>query len=263
MKSEANLIALTLVVPLYNEENCLERNFHRIKEYLSTLGKDFEILLVNDGSVDRTAKITDNLVRVNREVRAIHIPRNKGKGFAVKKGVLSSRGAFVFFTDADLAVPVTFIGNCLERLESGSPVVIGSRHLPHSTFRIRQGFARQFLGEIFRRWARVVLFLKVSDVTCGLKGFESGAAREIFIRSRIDRWGYDAEILFLAARLGYDISEVPVEWSHHENSKVRIASASVRTFAEIGEIYYNYLIAKRYDLHRRGRKGCGSARGSG
>jgi dolichyl-phosphate beta-glucosyltransferase len=242
------MTTLTLVVPLYNEENCLEDHFSKLNEYLSSAVEDFEILLVNDGSSDRTAEIMDRIAAENSRTRSLHVAHNRGKGHAVRKGILNSRGRFVVFTDADLAVPVSFIGTCLSVLRLGSPVVIGSRHLPNSRFKVREGFTRQFLGEIFRRSTRLALFLNVSDITCGLKGFERKAALDIFARSRIERWGYDAEILFLAQRLGYAIKEIPVHWSHGLNSKVRIASDSVRTVSEILEIYYNFLLTNRYKL---------------
>lgn len=244
---------LSVVVPLYNEEICLQESFLQIQAYLSRLGEEFEILLVNDGSSDRTAQMVEALVAENPCARALHVRNNRGKGYAVRRGVLDSRGRYVVFTDADLAVPVSFLGVCLSELQRGHPVVIGSRHLPASSFRVRQGFLRQFLGEIFRRLTRAALFLKVSDITCGMKGFEREAALDIFKRSRIERWGYDAEILFLARRLGYGIREIPVEWSHRGNSKVRVAADTVKTLAEILRIYHHFLLTNRYGA-RPGKK---------
>ena len=129
----------------------------------------------------------------------------------------------------------------MRRLEGGTPVVIGSRHLPESSFRVREDPLRQVLGEIFRRFARASLGLRVSDITCGLKGFEKKAAFDIFSRSRIDRWGYDAEVIFLARKLGLPIEEIPVDWYHSFDSKVKVGAASARTLVEILQIYYYYL----------------------
>ena len=238
---------ISVVIPLYNEEGCLERNFGIIKEHLISLGKPYEIILVNDGSLDRTGDIVNMLVRENPCTSSLHNLHNRGKGVAVKKGMLHASGGFILFLDADLAVPAQFIGTCLRQLESGSAVVIGSRHLPESCFKIRQGFARQFLGEIFRRGVKLFLGLHVTDVTCGLKGFERRAAIEIFSRSRVERWGYDAEILFLARKLGYQIRELPVVWYHSFDSKVRIFSAAVNTLIEVFKIYYCFL-TNRYGL---------------
>ncbi|MBN2125968.1 MAG: glycosyltransferase family 2 protein [Deltaproteobacteria bacterium] len=239
---------LSVVVPLFNEERCIEENFGILRDYLETLGREWEVILVDDGSTDRTPSIVRCILGGEPRVRAVFGRRNRGKGHAVRSGILSARGKFVLFMDADLAVPVAFLQNCLAELERGVSVVIGSRHLPGSSFRIREGFVRQFLGEIFRRFATAVLGLRVSDITCGLKGFEREAARRIFSRSRIERWGYDAEILFLARKLGLGIREVPVDWYHSFDSKVTIGSAAVRTLVEIMQIHCNYLFNNRYDL---------------
>jgi glycosyltransferase involved in cell wall biosynthesis len=239
---------LCVVLPLYNEESCLEKSFATIKGYLDRLGKDYEIILVNDGSTDATPLIIETILHANPQVRFINNAVNRGKGHAVRCGIMNSTKKYIVYTDADLAVPVRFIGNCLEQLLTGTPVVIGSRHLPESSFRIREGALRQFLGEIFRRLVRRCLDLRVSDITCGLKGFEKQAAFEIFSRSKIDRWGYDAEILFLARRLGYGITEVPVEWYHSFDSKVRVGAASAKTFVELLQIGHHYM-TKRYNLH--------------
>jgi hypothetical protein len=135
---------------------------------------------------------------------------------------------------------------CLNKLEGGSPMVIGSRHLPSSSFKVREGPLRQVCGEIFRRFAQLSLDLRVSDITCGLKGLEREAATDIFSRSKIDRWGYDVEIIFLARKLKYAIEEVPVDWYHSFDSKVRVGIDGLRTFTEMCRVYY-YYITKQYE----------------
>ncbi len=244
---------LSLIIPLYNEECCLRKNFETIKVYLDTLRKDYEIILVNDGSTDNTTAIIRQIVKNNRQARSLNSPKNRGKGHAVKSGVLSAEGKYVVFADADLAVPAPFIGACTKRLEADTPVVIGSRHLPESFFLVREGPLRQLLGEIFRRFSQLSLGLKVSDITCGLKGFEKTAAIDIFSRSRIDRWGYDAEIMFLAQRLGYRIGEIPVEWYHSFDSKVRVGPACVKTLVEISQIHH-YHLTNTYGLCDDGKR---------
>lgn len=242
------MIHLSLVLPIYNEASCLEKSFETIKGYLDTLPNNYEIILVDDGSTDSTACIIKQIVQGSPKYRALGGLQNQGKGNAVKRGVLDARGKYIIFTDTDLAVPVHFIGSCLKQLEVGAPVVIGSRHLPESSFRVRESFLRQFLGEIFRRFAKLSLGLRVSDITCGLKGLERSAALDIFSRSKIKRWGYDAEIIFLAQKLGHAIIEVPVDWYHSFDSKVRVGIDSLRTVEEICGVYYYYL-TKQYKLH--------------
>ncbi len=237
---------LSLVIPVYNEEGCLERNSGTVKTFLDTLNKDYEIIFVNDGSTDNTAAIIEDIIQTNPRCRSLSSPGNRGKGDAVRRGVLSAAGKYVVFMDADLAVPIRFVMTCLNKLEGGSPMVIGSRHLPSSSFKVREGPLRQVCGEIFRRFAQLSLDLRVSDITCGLKGLEREAATDIFSRSKIDRWGYDVEIIFLARKLKYAIEEVPVDWYHSFDSKVRVGIDGLRTFTEMCRVYY-YYITKQYE----------------
>jgi glycosyltransferase involved in cell wall biosynthesis len=239
------MIYLSLVIPVYNEEGCLERNSATIEAFLDTLNKDYEIIFVNDGSTDSTAKIIENIIQNNPQCRSLSNATNRGKGDAVRRGVLSAAGQYVVFMDADLAVPVRFVTPCLKKLEGGSPFVIGSRHLPSSSFKVREGPVRQFCGEVFRRLARLGLGLKVSDITCGLKGLERNAAHALFSSSKIDRWGYDAEIIFLARKLQYSIEEVPVDWYHSSDSKVSVGKDALRTSADMCRVFY-YYITKQY-----------------
>ena len=238
---------LSLVLPLYNEERCLKRNFQTIVAHLDTLQKGYEIILVNDGSTDGTASIIRDIVDVNPQTKSVSSSMNNGKGHAVRTGVLNATGKYIVHTDADLAVPVGFIGSCLRILETGIPVVVASRHLLESNMKVREGPLRQFLGESFRRFAKLTLGLKVSDITCGLKGCERNAALEIFSRLKINRWGYDAELVFVAQRLGYRIGEIPVDWYHSFDSKVKVVSASVKTLLETFQIRY-YHVTKRYSV---------------
>lgn len=240
---------LSLIMPLYNEERCLRQNFQTIKSYLDTSRKDYEIILVNDGSTDSTASIVDEILENTPQANSFNCKKNKGKGYAVKRGILNATGKYMVYTDADLAVPAHFIGTCLKKLDSGTSVVIGSRHLPESSLKVREDPLRQFLGEVFRWFTRVSLGLRISDVTCGLKGFEKNAALDIFSRSKIERWGYDAEIIFLAQKLGYTIGEIPVDWYHSFDSKVQVGSACIKTLTEILQVHY-YNFRNSYDRYR-------------
>ena len=237
---------LSIVIPLYNESGCIEANLCRIGEYLKALNLAYELILVDDGSIDFTKAVCRDIVDGNSHVRLITYSINRGKGYALKAGMLEAAGKYIIFTDADLAVPVRFIGTCLKELESGNSMVICSRHLPESTFKIRERPLRQFLGEIFRRFSQISLGLRVSDVTCGLKGFSKEAAFNIFSRSRIERWGFDAEVVFLAQRLGYHIKEIPVVWRHSFDSRVNVAIDSARTLLEIFRIRH-YFARKLYN----------------
>lgn len=247
------MIYLSLIIPLYNEERCLKRNVETIVAYLNALKKDYELILVNDGSTDSTAFIIDGILKENPRAKCISNSKNKGKGHAVRSGVLHAYGEYVVYIDADLAVPIRFVGSCVRMLETGIPLVIGSRHLPDSSFKVREDPLRQFLGELFRSFATWGLSLNVSDITCGLKGFEKGAAYELLSRAKINRWGYDAELIFLAQKLGYPIGEIAVDWYHSFDSKVKIVSASVKTLIEMFQIRYYHLTGS-YGLYAHEKK---------
>jgi len=240
-------VELSIVIPLYNEETCLAANVARISNYLKSLPVTSEIILVNDGSRDQTARIGRQIAAGNPQIRLKGYAKNRGKGYAVKTGILAAKGRYRIFMDADLAVPPEFTGDCLEKLRDGASVVIGSRHRPGACFKIPEGTLRTILGRIYRRLTKLFFRLEVTDLTCGLKGFHAAAAVDVFNRSIVNRWGYDAEILFLAQKLRYSIVEIPVEWYHSFGSAVRVGRDSVGTFVEMLQIVINYW-KKKYNL---------------
>lgn len=232
---------LSVVVPLYNESACLEANIESIKSYLEKIQIEYELVLVDDGSSDSTEAICNTLCKRYSFIKLVSYPVNRGKGHAVRRGVLNSTGKYIIFMDADLAVPVSFISACLNQLKAGNKIVIGSRHLPGSFLRVREKPFREYLGKIFRRLTQLSLGLKTTDITCGFKGFDKKAGFDIFSRSKIERWGYDAEILFLAKCIGYSVTEIPVDWYHSFDSNVRIGIDSIRTLTELFLIRYYHL----------------------
>lgn len=230
----------SIVIPVYNEASCLGTNLAIVEDYLTTKKIAYELILVNDGSTDSTKSICQGIVNRNRSVRLISYALNRGKGHAVKTGILSAKGIYRVFMDADLAVPVEFIHTCIQQLKQGADIVIGSRHLSGSALKVPEGALRRIMGGVYLPFVKIALGLRVSDVTCGLKGFTQQAALDIFYRSKIERWGYDAELIFLAQKLGYNISEIPVDWYHSFNSKVKIGLDTFRTIVEMFKIYYRY-----------------------
>jgi dolichyl-phosphate beta-glucosyltransferase len=222
---------LTLLIPAYNEEDILENTLKEVTRYLKKQKYSWEVLVVDDGSSDNTSKITKDFN--SKYVRLKKLSQNRGKGGAIREGIKDSKGDYIVFSDADLSVPINTIEKFMEFFDSGSEVVIGSRRIPGATIAIAQPAHRELMGRVFTFISKVMTGVFISDFTCGFKGFEKKAAREIFKRSMVDRWAYDSEIIFLADQLGYKIDQVPVTWENREDTRVRLRGVVFETLKDL------------------------------
>ena len=222
---------LSVVIPAYNEATRIGPTLDRVLAYMRSRGEPFEVLVVDDGSVDGTAETVER--RGDSEVRVLVLAANQGKGAAVRRGVEESTGEFILITDADLAAPI----EDLERLEpfarNGHAVVCGSRALAESEIRIRQPFYRDRMGKMFNFIIRSLGLSSFHDTQCGFKLLRAGEAREIFARAHIDRFAFDVEILYLADQLGFKTAEVAVSWQHVPESRVHAVLDSARMLWDV------------------------------
>jgi len=212
---------LSVVVPAYNEERRIGYCIGRLAEYFRTRRKRFEIIVVNDGSTDGTPAVVRAAARRVREARLVSYPINRGKGHALRRGILASRGVRVLFLDVDLSTRPEEWPKLEARLNRGADLAIGSRKMAGADLVQRQPLWRESMGKVFT-WLVRRLLVRVSDVTCGFKAFQGPVARSLFAAQRIDGWSYDAEILYIAERRNLRIDEVPVVWKDNPNSKVRV-----------------------------------------
>lgn len=226
---------ISLVIPAYNEARTIRRAIVDAAACLSTLAERWEMVIVNDGSRDATAAEAARGIAdvAPRPVRLLEHPVNQGKGAAVRTGVLAAEGRAVAFCDADGATPIAELGPALAALRGGADLVAGSRRIAGASVRRRQPRLRQWCGAIYTRLANWLLVPGVSDVTCGFKALRRAAAQAIFRRMRVPGWSFDAELLFLARRLGYRIVEIPVQWADQPHTKVRVGRDAVRSFQEL------------------------------
>lgn len=212
--------SVSIVIPAYNEERRLPGTLAAILSYLNS--KDFafrEVVVVDDGSTDNTARLVEACT--DPCVRLVRNPGNRGKGYAVRNGVLNARGAWILVTDADLSAPIADLDRLLEAAaQTGARIVIGSRALDPSLVTVHQPAAREYAGRVFNLVMHVVTGLPFKDTQCGFKLFEAEAAREIFSRQKIDGFGFDVEALFIAKLRGLPTIEVPVHWANVEGTKV-------------------------------------------
>ena len=213
-------LAISVIVPAYNEESRLGDTLPRMVRYFAGRGERFEILVVDDGSSDDTADVVRR--QQEAEVSVIELDRNRGKGAALRTGVLASRGARVLLTDADLSTPLAELER-LEPLLAEAPVVIGSRAIADSRIDLAQPAHRQLMGKIFNRILHVLgLCTDFADTQCGFKLLDGDVARQLFAEVRIQRFAYDMELLELALFHGMEIREVGVQWINSPASKVRL-----------------------------------------
>ena len=223
-KVDSNKIkSISLIIPLFNESKRITKSLPIIEDALETLEKEFqitcELILVNDGSTDLTLDVVKSISKF-KNTKLLSYPKNAGKGFAVKNGFKAAGGNFIFFMDADLSTPVNYIGEFLQFTDSA--IVIGSRKVSSNLIKIPQTFIRQKLGQTFTVITNFILRTSVTDFTCGFKMFPANMGKKIFRNVTISRWGFDAEVIFLAKHFGYTIKEMPVVWSNDTDTKVRL-----------------------------------------
>lgn len=237
---------LTLIIPAYNEEKIISETLESILNFLSPKTYTWEVIVVDDGSEDKTSKIVERFNR--KQVRLVKLPENRGKGAAIRAGVKESRGEFIIFSDADLSVPIENIDKFLLELRKND-VVIGSRRIKGSKILVHQPWLRENMGKVFTFLTRLILNSKISDFTCGFKGFRREAALDIFGKAELDRWAYDAEILFLAQKRGAKIAEIPIFWKNREDTRVVLGNAVLVSLTGLLQIRLNDILGK-YDENK-------------
>lgn len=236
-------VRLSVVIPAYCEVDSIADTIHRVRDELGPLldGALMEVIVVDDGSLDGTAAAAFSADLV------VALPENRGKGAAVRAGVMAAAGSTVAFTDADLSYAPAQIARLLDAVEAGADMVAGSRYHPDTTTVVEAGALRRVGGRAVNAATRVVLHGSWADTQCGLKAFRGDVARELFSKSRVDGFAFDVELFALAERAGHRIVEVPVEVENSDRSTVRVVRDATRLLADIGRIRWS-LWRGRYDL---------------
>ena len=234
---------VSIVVPAFNEAARIRGTIQKIETFRKSVPWDAEVIVVDDGSNDQTGAV---VAAMNLEgVRVIRNNPNQGKGFAVKTGVLQSRGEYVLFTDADLSAPIEELEKLLSAAESKrADVVIGSRAVDRSYIEKHQSRGREFGGIVFNLMVRMILGLRIYDTQCGFKLFRRAKTLSLFQKMTITGFGFDPELLFLASRSGMQVLELPVRWSHAEGSKIRFMRDSVKMFSDLLRIRWNQITGR-------------------
>jgi dolichyl-phosphate beta-glucosyltransferase len=230
--------SVSIVIPAYNEQEALPGAIESALGYLDDRSLAGEVVVVDDGSSDATEEIARRAAERDERVRVVSYAANRGKGYAVRRGVheADAETDAVVFLDADLATPVEQIDGALEAIAEGAEVVVGTRIHPDAQIEQAQPPLRRVMGAGFRRLTRAMLGLRVSDITCGFKAFERDAARRIFDLATIDGWAFDAELLVIANRLGLRMAELPVRWCDSRDSRVRPLRNAAESWRQLRRI---------------------------
>ena len=215
-------VALSIVIPAYNESARLPQTLHALIEFLERDGRRTEVIVVDDGSTDDTSSKVRELESLHPHVKLIRLPQNRGKGYAVRTGVVNASGAVVLFADADGATPFEELYRLEAQLAAGARVAIGSRGLRSRQTRVEARLYRRVLGRAFHAVVRAFAVRGIADTQCGFKLFDAEAAHDLFSRMRMTGYSFDVEVLLMALRSGYRVAEVPVNWTHQTGSKVHV-----------------------------------------
>ena len=229
---------LSIIIPSFNEEARLPATLEHIAEYIRAQRPNTEVIVVDDGSTDRTTLLVTQFRGKIEKLRVISNGINRGKGFSVKSGSLAAEGNVVLFTDADLSAPIEEAEKLLNALEN-CDVAIGSRALNRSLIETHQSAFREFAGILFNKIVRIILRLPFVDTQCGFKAFRRERCRIIFEQQTIERFGFDPELLYLARHHGLTIVEVPVRWAHSPATKVSLFRDSLQMFVDVFVIRWN------------------------
>ena len=237
---------LSVIIPAYNEEKRLSKTLEEIDKYLSKQNYDYEILVVNDGSKDKTAQVIRDRVSVIQNLRLIDNKKNNGKGYVVRQGMLEAEGEYRIFTDADNSTSIDQVEKMWPYFEAGFDIVFGSRDAKGAILDLPQSPLRRFLGEVFGFLTNLIVGTwGIADSQCGFKCFTKKAAENIFPKCKINRFAFDPEFFVIAKKLGYKIKEIPVYWENDPESKVKF-KWMVNMGIDLLKIRWN-IITKKYD----------------
>lgn len=236
----------SIVIPAYNESARISSTLEKVLGYVYAQQWDAEIIVVNDGSTDKTAAIVEEFAAKHPNLRLLENPGNRGKGYSVRNGMLHANGDIVIFSDADLSSPIEESAKLLEAIGRGADVVIGSRWMRTELQVQPQPLLRRVFGRAFNLALRIVLGLRYKDTQCGFKAFTRRASHAIFPLQHIERWGFDPEILFLAQRFSFRVEEVPVQWAHREGTHISPLRDGMRMLSEMLRVRWNAITGK-YD----------------
>lgn len=231
MAREVTDIYLSLVIPAYNEAHRIRHTLECVYKFLGTQDYSYEVVLCNDGSNDSTGSIAKAFLDEKSNFQLLNLP-HKGKGSAVKAGMIAARGQNIFMCDADLAMSLDQINLFLDEMAKGYDIAIGSRELRES-HRYKEPKRRYIAGRIFNLFVKFIAIRKYRDTQCGFKCFTSRSAYKIFSSTKISGWAFDVEVLMLAERWGYSVSEVPIDWYHGTDSKVKFGLAVFQMLKDI------------------------------
>jgi glycosyltransferase involved in cell wall biosynthesis len=231
---------LSIVIPAFNEERRLPKTLERIGVYLNARPLRAEVIVVDDGSSDATAELVERYREKYACLRLVSNGRNRGKGFSVRHGILEAWGEIVLFSDADLSTPIEETDKLLVAVrEKGYDAAIGSRAVDRSLIDVHQSAFREQAGILFNHLVRWIAGIEFSDTQCGFKAFRRERARIIFEQQRIEGFGFDPEILFLAKRHGLRVAEIPVRWSHDSATKVNVVADGMGMLLDLLVIRWN------------------------
>jgi len=237
---------LSIVIPAYNEEQRLPPTLEVVVAWIRRQPFACEIVIVDDGSSDRTAEAARRALD-GVDHRVLAHDENRGKGAGLRTGMTAARGEYVLMTDADLSTPIEEVERFLELHGQGVPVVIGTRKAKGASVLRRQSALRERMGRVYTLLSNALVCPGVSDFTCGFKSFRADACRDVFGRLRETGWAYDTEVLYLARRLGYEVRELPVRWTNDPSTRVRLLRDAAGSFAGLVRIRSRVLFG-RYGL---------------
>ncbi|MGA8154302.1 MAG: dolichyl-phosphate beta-glucosyltransferase [Terriglobales bacterium] len=232
-------LTYSIVLPAYNENERIAATLGKIFAHAERNGWECEVIVVNDGSSDDTAQIVRQCAAGHCNLSLLENPGNRGKGYSVRNGMLHAHGDILLFSDADLSSPIAEAEKLFSAIKGGADVAIGSRWLKTELQIQRQPLYRQLFGRVFNLLLRLVLGLRFKDTQCGFKAFTQGAARCLFPLQKVERWGFDPELLYLAQRSQLSVEEVPVEWSHREGTRIHPFRDGIRMFGDVMKIRWN------------------------